>query len=71
MPVTLAHEQHMTAGAQRACSYKYSQSSSTRDDLNKLLGDDGLTGAVERQGQLVNHLGCKKARLEFKHKMSL
>ena len=35
---------------------KDSQSSSSRDDLNELLGDDGLSGAVEGEGQLVNHL---------------
>ncbi len=32
------------------------QSSSSRDDLNELLGDDGLSGTVEGEGQLVNHL---------------
>lgn len=32
------------------------QGSSSRDDLNELLGDDGLSGAVEGEGQLVNHL---------------
>ena len=35
------------------------QSSCTRDDLNQLLGDDSLAGAVERQSQLVNHLRWK------------
>ena len=32
------------------------QRSSSRDDLNELLGDDGLSGTVEGEGQLVNHL---------------
>lgn len=32
------------------------QSSSSRNDLNELLGDDGLAGSVEGQSQLVNHL---------------
>lgn len=36
------------------------QSSSSRDDLDQLLGDDGLAGAVEGEGQLINHLGCKR-----------
>lgn len=35
------------------------QSGGSRDDLNELLGDDGLSGAVEGEGQLVNHLGCE------------
>lgn len=33
-----------------------SQSSSSRDDLDELLGDDGLSGTVEGEGQLVDHL---------------
>lgn len=32
------------------------QSSSSRDDLDELLGDDGLSGTVEGEGQLVDHL---------------
>lgn len=32
------------------------QSGSSGDDLNELLGDDGLSGTVEGEGQLVNHL---------------
>lgn len=34
-----------------------SQGGGSRDDLDQLLGDDGLAGTVEGQGQLVNHLG--------------
>lgn len=34
-----------------------SQGGSSRDDLDQLLGDDGLSGTVEGQGQLINHLG--------------
>lgn len=33
-----------------------SQGRSSGDDLDQLLGDDGLSGTVEGQGQLVNHL---------------
>lgn len=33
------------------------QSGGSGDDLDELLGDDGLSGAVEGQGELVNHLG--------------
>lgn len=32
------------------------QGGSSGDDLNQLLGDDGLSGAVEGEGQLVDHL---------------
>lgn len=32
------------------------QSSSSRNDLNELLGNDSLASSVEGQGQLVNHL---------------
>jgi hypothetical protein len=32
------------------------QSSGTRDDFDQLSGDDGLTGSVECQRELVNHL---------------
>lgn len=39
-----------------------SQGSSSRDDLNELLGDDGLSGAVEGEGQLVNHLSWRRRR---------
>lgn len=35
---------------------KNSQGGSSRDDLDELLGDDGLSGTVEGQGQLVDHL---------------
>ena len=35
------------------------QSCGTRNDLNKLPGDDGLPGPVEGDPQLVNHLGWK------------
>lgn len=41
-----------------------SQSGGTRDDLNELLGDDGLPSAVEGEGQLVNHLGCRRREEE-------
>lgn len=51
---------HSTARNRRPNGWKlvcqYLQSSSARDDLNKLLGDDSLAGAVECQSQLVNHL---------------
>lgn len=33
-----------------------SQSGGSRDDLDELLGDDGLSGSVEREGQFVDHL---------------
>lgn len=33
------------------------QGSSSGDDLNQLLGDDGLSGTVEGEGKLVDHLG--------------
>lgn len=36
------------------------QGSSSGDDLDELLGDDGLSGAVEGEGQLVNHLGWRR-----------
>lgn len=39
---------------------KHSQSSSTRDDFNKLLGDDSLSGTVEFEGQLFNHLSWRE-----------
>lgn len=35
------------------------QRSSSGDDLNELLGDDGLSGTVEGEGQLVNHLSWR------------
>jgi hypothetical protein len=31
-------------------------SGGTRDDFNKLLGDDSLSSSVERQSQLGNHV---------------
>lgn len=39
-----------------------SQGRSSGDDLDQLLGDDGLSGTVESQGQLVNHLGWRRRR---------
>lgn len=39
-----------------------SQGCSSRDDLDQLLGDDGLSGTVEGQGQLVNHLGWRRRK---------
>lgn len=39
-----------------------SQGGSSGDDLDQLLGDDGLSGTVEGQGQLVNHLGWRRRR---------
>lgn len=36
------------------------QSSSSRDDFDQLLGDHSLASAVEGQGQLVNHLSCRR-----------
>lgn len=41
-----------------------SQSGGAGDDLNELLGDDGLPSAVEGEGQLVNHLGCRREEEE-------
>lgn len=35
---------------------RHLQSSSSRDDLDELLGDDGLSGTVEGEGQLLDHL---------------
>jgi len=35
---------------------KFLQSSSSRNDLNELLGDDGLAGSVEGQGQFLNNI---------------
>lgn len=43
------------------------QGRSSRDDLDQLLGDDGLSGAVECQGQLVNHLSWRRRRRRRKH----
>ena len=40
----------------------HSQGSSSGDDLDELLGDDSLSGAVEGQCQLVNHLGYGRGR---------
>ena len=34
----------------------YLEGRSAGNDLNQLAGDDGLARAVERDGQLVNHL---------------
>lgn len=31
---------------------------STGDDFNQLTGDDSLSGTIESQRQLVNHLSC-------------
>lgn len=39
-----------------------SQGRSSGDDLDQLLGDDGLPGAVEGQRQLVDHLGWRRRR---------
>ncbi len=42
------------------------QSSSSRNDLNELLSDDGLAGSVEGQSQLVNHLSWwRKTRCKW------
>ena len=33
------------------------------DDLDELASDDGLSGPVEGDGQLVNHLTCNNRQL--------
>lgn len=40
------------------------QSSGSRNDLNELLGNDGLASSVEGQGQLVNHLSWWKRKIQ-------
>lgn len=36
------------------------QSGGSGDDLDELLGDDSLSGAVEGEGQLVDHLSWRR-----------
>lgn len=43
----------------------YLDSSSTRNDLNQLSGNDSLSGTVVGQSQLVNHLTWKKIKKEL------
>lgn len=38
------------------------QSGGAGDDLDELLGDDSLSGAVEGEGQLVDHLSWRRER---------
>lgn len=51
----------------------YLQSGSSRDDLDELLGDNRLSGTVEGEGQLVNHLSWneRKTSITSKYKTLL